>query len=108
MAALGARVGGIVGLHVEAKRYLVGVERDYDGELSADSVVSLRRQGGWLGAAEADAFARLALAGDAVTLRRADGPGRADGLVVRTLEWWVRGCTRSRIGPAEGQSRAHL
>ncbi len=87
--ALGARVAGIVGLHVEAKRYLVGVERDYDGELSADSVVSLRRQGGSLGAAEADAFARLPLAGDAVTLRRADDHGKAEGLVVRPLEWWV-------------------
>jgi predicted HD phosphohydrolase len=87
--ALGARVAGIVSLHVEAKRYLVGVEADYDGELSADSVVSLRRQGGMLEAAEADAFARLPLAADAVTLRRADDHGKAEGLVVRPLEWWV-------------------
>jgi predicted HD phosphohydrolase len=87
--ALGERVAGIVGLHVEAKRYLVGVEGDYDGELSDDSIVSLRRQGGSLGEAEADAFARLPLAGDAVTLRRADDHGKAEGLVVRPLEWWV-------------------
>jgi predicted HD phosphohydrolase len=87
--ALGDRVAGIVGLHVEAKRYLVGVEGDYDGELSPDSVISLRRQGGSLGAAEADAFARLPLAGDAVTLRRADDHGKAEGLLVRPLEWWV-------------------
>jgi predicted HD phosphohydrolase len=86
---LGERVAGIVGLHVEAKRYLVGVEGGYDGELSNDSVVSLRRQGGSLGAAEAAAFAQLPLAGDAVTLRRADDHGKAEGLVVRPLESWI-------------------
>jgi predicted HD phosphohydrolase len=88
-SSLGERVAGIVGLHVEAKRYLVGVEGGYDGELSADSVVSLRRQGGSLEAAEAEAFVRLPLAGDAVTLRRADDHGKAEGLVVRPLESWV-------------------
>ena len=46
--ALGERVAGIVGLHVEAKRYLVATEGDYDGALTSDSVVSLRRQGGAL------------------------------------------------------------
>ncbi len=88
-ASLGERVAGIVGLHVEAKRYLVGIEGGYDGELSADSVLSLRRQGGSLEAAEAEAFVRLPLAGDAVTLRRADDHGKAEGLVVRPLESWV-------------------
>ena len=86
---LGERVAGIVGLHVEAKRYLVGVEGGYDGELSDDSVLSLRRQGGSLGATEAAAFAGLPLAADAVTLRRADDHGKAEGLVVHPLEWWV-------------------
>jgi predicted HD phosphohydrolase len=86
---LGERVAGIVGLHVEAKRYLVGVEGGYDGELSDDSVVSLRRQGGSLGAAEAEAFASLPWADEAVTLRRADDHGKAPGLVVQPLSWWV-------------------
>jgi predicted HD phosphohydrolase len=86
---LGERVAGIVGLHVEAKRYLVGVEGGYDGELSDDSVVSLRRQGGSLGAAEAEAFASLPWADEAVTLRRADDHGKAEGLVVHPLAWWV-------------------
>ena len=88
-AALGERVAGIVGLHVEAKRYLVGAEGGYDGELSNDSVVSLRRQGGSLGAEDAEAFARLPLAGDAVALRRADDRGKAEGLEVHPLDWWV-------------------
>jgi predicted HD phosphohydrolase len=87
--ALGERVAGIVGLHVEAKRYLVGLEGGYDGELSADSVISLRRQGGSFGAAEARVFVRSPLADAAVTLRRADDHGKAEGLVVRPLEWWV-------------------
>ena len=87
--ALGERVAGIVSLHVEAKRYLVGVEGGYDGELSVDSVVSLHRQGGSLGREEAEAFARLPLAADAVTLRRADDHGKAEGLMVRPLESWM-------------------
>ena len=44
--ALGERVAGIVGLHIEAKRYLVATEAGYGGVLTNDSVVSLQRQGG--------------------------------------------------------------
>jgi predicted HD phosphohydrolase len=87
--ALGERVAGIVGLHVAAKRYLVTVEGDYDGELTEDSVLSLRRQGGVLSASEAADFAALPLASEAVTLRRADDHGKAPGLVVQPLSWWV-------------------
>ena len=58
-AALGERVAGIVGLHVEAKRYLVATEGDYGGVLSGDSVVSLDRQGGALAAGEVAAFEAL-------------------------------------------------
>ena len=44
--ALGERVAGIVGLHMEAKRYLVATDAGYGGVLTNDSVVSLGRQGG--------------------------------------------------------------
>ena len=44
--ALGERVAGIVGLHIEAKRYLVATEDGYGGVLTRDSVISLQRQGG--------------------------------------------------------------
>jgi predicted HD phosphohydrolase len=74
--ALGERVAGIVGLHVEAKRYLVAVESGYGGVLSSDSVTSLGRQGGAMGPEEVAAFLALPFASDAVSLRRADDQGK--------------------------------
>jgi predicted HD phosphohydrolase len=88
-AALGERVAGIVALHVEAKRYLVTTDSNYKARLAGDSVVSLGRQGGVLDVGEAAAFLRRPWADDAVTLRRADDGGKADGLVVDGLERWV-------------------
>ena len=44
--ALGERVAALVGLHVEAKRYLVTTEGRYGGALAPDSVASLVLQGG--------------------------------------------------------------
>ena len=70
--ALGERVAGIVGLHVEAKRYLVATEAGYGGVLTNDSVVSLGRQGGALTRART-----RGLPGAAVGGRRRDAaPGR--------------------------------
>ena len=40
-AVVGGAGGGLVGLHVEAKRYLVASEAAYGGVLSAESVISL-------------------------------------------------------------------
>ncbi len=79
--ALGERVAGIVGLHVEAKRYLVAVESGYGGALSSDSVTSLGRQGGAMGPEEVAAFLTLPLAADAVALRRADDHGKDEDAV---------------------------
>ena len=53
---LGERVAGTVGLHVEAKRYLVATEGGYGGVLTTDSVTSLGRQGGALSDDESAAF----------------------------------------------------
>ena len=58
-----------VRLHVAAKRYLCAVEPGYLGLLSAESVRSLRRQGGPMTAAEAAAFDALPHARDAVAVR---------------------------------------
>jgi predicted HD phosphohydrolase len=88
-AALGERVAGLVGLHVEAKRYLVASEGDYAGELSDDSMASLGRQGGPMTADERAAFAQLALGADAVRLRRADEGGKVPGLEVGELDGWM-------------------
>ena len=87
--ALGARVAGLVALHVQAKRYLVATEPDYGDELASDSVASLTTQGGPMSADEVAAFAMLALAPAAVALRRADDSGKVEGLVVRDLGHWV-------------------
>ncbi len=99
---LGERVAGIVGLHVEAKRYLVGTEPGYGGELSSDSVVSLGRQGGALGEPERAAFLALPFAGDAVVLRRADDHGKAEGLEVPGVDHWVPVLQKLAGGGAAG------
>ncbi len=77
---LGRRVAGMVGLHVEAKRYLVATDSGYGGVLTGDSVGSLGRQGGALSDDEATAFLALPFArrSDAATGRRqrqGRGPG---------------------------------
>jgi predicted HD phosphohydrolase len=87
--ALGERVAGIVGLHIEAKRYLVATDPDYGGMLTNDSVVSLQRQGGAMRQQDAEAFLAQQWATDAVTLRRADDSGKVEGLVVRDLASWA-------------------
>jgi predicted HD phosphohydrolase len=87
--ALGERVAGIVGLHIEAKRYLVATEDGYGGVLTNDSVVSLQRQGGAMPEEVAAAFVAQPWATDAVTLRRADDSGKVEGLGVRDLQSWA-------------------
>jgi predicted HD phosphohydrolase len=87
--ALGERVAGIVGLHIEAKRYLVATEDGYGGVLTNDSVVSLQRQGGALRAEDASAFLAQPWAADAVALRRADDSGKVEGVTVRDLQSWA-------------------
>ena len=61
-----------VRLHVEAKRYLCAVDRDYHGGLSFGSVRSLELQGGLMSAPEASAFVDQPFAKDAIRLRRWD------------------------------------
>ena len=87
--ALGERVARAVGLHVEAKRYLVTVEAGYGGLLGADSVASLARQGGAMSPAEAEAFLATPGAPDAVALRRADDAAKEEHVPVSTLDEWA-------------------
>ena len=88
-AALGERVAGIVALHVEAKRYLVGMDANYKVGLAEDSVRSLGRQGGELTREEATAFLARPWASDAITLRRADDWAKVDGIGLGGLAKWV-------------------
>jgi predicted HD phosphohydrolase len=103
--SLGARVSGIVALHVEAKRYLVAVESRYSSALSSDSVSSLAHQGGAMGPDEVAAFLARPLATDAVTLRRADDLGKDEDAAAlcgpAEMERWavlLRRCGREALG----------
>lgn len=87
--SLGERVAGLVGLHVEAKRYLVARQEAYEGELAADSVASLALQGGPMSASEQERFEKLPYADDALALRRADESGKVEGVEVAGLGEWV-------------------
>jgi predicted HD phosphohydrolase len=87
--ALGERVAGPVGLHVEAKRYLVARQETYTEELAPDSVASLALQGGPMSPAEQKDFERLPHARRALDLRRADERGKVDGLEVAGLGEWM-------------------
>jgi predicted HD phosphohydrolase len=86
-----------VGLHVEAKRYLVASEAAYGRVLAADSVASLARQGGAMSPAECEAFVARRWADDAVVLRRADEGAKVAGLAVPGLDEW-RGVLRRLAG----------
>ena len=68
----GSEVSEPVRLHVAAKRYLCTVESDYFGKLAADSVRSLKLQGGLMSADELDSFRAHPQHAEAVRLRRFD------------------------------------
>lgn len=76
----GPEVTEPVRLHVAAKRYLCATEPSYFATLSSDSVRSLELQGGAMSRAEAEAFAALPGAADAVRLRRYDEAAKVAGL----------------------------
>ncbi len=77
-----------VSLHVEAKRYLTAIEREYYDGLSTKSKETLALQGGPFDAAEAEAFRSLRYMSDAVALRRWDDGGKTSGAKVPPLEFF--------------------
>jgi predicted HD phosphohydrolase len=85
---LGARVAGLVGGHVAAKRYLLATDPRYAAVLSARSEVTLEFQGGVMTGDEIDAFERRAERDDLVALRRADDVAKVRGKAVDSLEIW--------------------
>ncbi len=72
----GDAVAEPVALHVEAKRYLVGVNVSYGEQLSADSRRSLALQGGPMAPDEAHRFRARPWAEDALRLRAWDDAGK--------------------------------
>lgn len=76
-------------LHVDAKRYLCATRPGYRDALSPDSVRSLALQGGPHSPAEAQAFAALPGAADAVRLRLWDDAAKIAGLATPSLAHFV-------------------
>jgi gamma-butyrobetaine dioxygenase len=75
----GPEVTEPVRLHVAAKRYLCTADPGYRALLSAASEYTLRVQGGPMSAAQAEAFAALPHAADAVAVRRWDEQAKETG-----------------------------
>lgn len=68
-----------VRLHVDAKRYLCATDPGYAGTLSRASLFTLGVQGGQMSVTQAQGFAALAHADDAVMLRRLDDRAKVPG-----------------------------
>jgi predicted HD phosphohydrolase len=85
---LGERVADLVELHVPAKRYLVTVEEQYFGGLSAGSVRTLGEQGGPMTPDEVAAFEAEPRHQEAIVLRRADEAAKIPGREVPGLDTW--------------------
>jgi len=81
-AMLSEAVLAPVRLHVAAKRYLCAVEPGYWERLSPASKRSLELQGGAFDDTEAQAFAALPYAAEAIRLRRYDDQAKVPGLPV--------------------------
>ncbi len=88
---LGARVGRLVALHADAKRYLVATDSSYRSRLSARSLETLVEQGGVMDGPEVTAFADIADLDAVLALRRADDDAKVPGLAVPGLDTWRPG-----------------
>jgi predicted HD phosphohydrolase len=86
---LGARVAFLIEAHVDAKRYLVATDVDYQAMLSPGSVATLRAQGGALTPTEVADIERHVDWADAVALRRADDRSKVVGVEVPDLDHWL-------------------
>ena len=74
-----------VGLHVQAKRALVGRDPSYMDELSEASIQTLKHQGGPMNSTELEAFDARDGSDVALRLRRYDDLGKEAGRTVPSL-----------------------
>ncbi len=86
---LGARVATLIEAHVDAKRYLVAVDVDYQAALTPGSVATLEAQGGELSPDEVRSVEQRPDWEAAVALRRADDRAKVVGAVVADLDHWI-------------------
>lgn len=84
-STFGADVLEPIRLHVDAKRALCVLERDYFDGLSEDSRRSLKLQGGIYSVGEAEQFRAKPHAGEALKLRRWDDLAKVAGAVTPSL-----------------------
>ena len=85
---LGARVGALVGGHVDAKRYLVATEGAYGSLLSENSTATLRAQGGAMDEIELQSFRERVDWRAMVALRRADDAAKVPDARARPVGAW--------------------
>jgi predicted HD phosphohydrolase len=86
---MGDRVARLVGLHIDAKRYLVATDPTYFDLLSPASIHTLALQGGGMTSAETAAFQTHAHWREALLVRRADEAAKTPGRAVPGLEAWL-------------------
>jgi gamma-butyrobetaine dioxygenase len=98
VALFGSEVARPVALHVQAKRWRCTVERSYLAELSSQSAMTLRAQGGLLDDGECRRFESHPGFTDAVELRRWDDQAKDPGATVPSLSSY-RGLLESLVVP---------
>jgi len=86
----GPEVSEPVRLHVPAKRYLLGVDPQYFAKLSPASVITLKLQGGAMGAHDVAKFEAERFHKDAVRVRQWDDQGKVPGLKTPGLTDYCR------------------
>ena len=86
---LGDRIAELIGLHIDAKRYLVTTDAGYRGRLSQTSIDTLVLQGGDMTADEVARFEGWTHWRAALDLRRADEAAKTPGRDVPGLDAWL-------------------
>ncbi|WP_250658192.1 hypothetical protein [Alkalimarinus coralli] len=79
-----------IGMHVEAKRYLVTRNKSYERGLSEASKATLAQQGGPFTEAECLNFESSPHFDQAIRLRELDELGKADDFNLPQLDYWLR------------------
>ena len=82
------KVARLVESHVDAKRYLCAVDKDYMNKLSDASKKSLAYQGGPMSGDEKERFGSDKWCNEMCQLRKWDDEAKVEGLEVRDLETW--------------------
>lgn len=86
---LGERIAALVGLHIDAKRYLVTTDPTYRQRLSPISVQSLALQGGDMSPQDLKEFEARPHWREGLMLRQADEAAKTVGRDVPGLEAWI-------------------